>query len=82
MIGNHDLLHFYLTDGHSRRSLSWIQRIAAAIGVAKGIQFLHTGIVPGIFSNDIKITDVLLDQNLVPKISSYNLPLLSNMGKV
>lgn len=65
-----------------RQKLSWAQRIAAATGVAKGIQFLHTGIVPGIFANNIKITDVLMDQNLVAKISSYNLPLLSdNMEK-
>lgn len=66
-----------------RQKLTWAQRIAAATGVAKGVQFLHTGIVPGLFSNNIKITDVLLDQNLVAKISSYNLPLLSdNMEKV
>lgn len=44
--------------------------------VAKGIQFLHTGIVPGIFSNNVKITDVLLDPSLHVKLSSYNLPLL------
>ncbi|KAF3682912.1 putative vacuolar protein sorting-associated protein 9A-like [Capsicum annuum] len=37
--------------------------MSAAIGIAKGIQLLHTGIVPGIFSNQLKITDVLLDQN-------------------
>jgi len=71
-----------LADEHARKSFSWTQRIGAAIGVAKGIQFLHTGIVPGVYSNDLKIEDVLLDQNLVAKISSYHLPLLSNMGKV
>ncbi|XP_057778856.1 probable inactive leucine-rich repeat receptor-like protein kinase At3g03770 [Salvia miltiorrhiza] len=70
------------TSERRRQKLSWAQRIAAATGVAKGIQFLHTGIVPGVFANNIKITDVLLDQNLVAKISSYNLPLLSdNMEK-
>ncbi|KAK6942457.1 Serine-threonine/tyrosine-protein kinase, catalytic domain [Dillenia turbinata] len=64
------------------RVLSWTQRISAAIGVVKGIQFLHTGIVPGVYANNLKITDVLLDQNLVAKISSYNLPLLAeNLGK-
>lgn len=71
-----------MTDRHYRKSLTWTQRIEAAIGVAKGIQFLHTEIVPGVYSNNIKITDVLLDQNFVAKISGYNLPLLSNMGKV
>jgi len=71
-----------LADENAKKCLSWTQRIGAAIGVAKGIQFLHTGIVPGVYSNDLKIEDVLMDQNLVAKISSYHLPLLSNMGKV
>ncbi|KAF6174760.1 hypothetical protein GIB67_031284 [Kingdonia uniflora] len=72
-----------ISDGVAGQVHTWIQRIAAAIGVAKGIQFLHTGIVPGVFSNNLKITDILLDQNLVTKISSYNLPLLTeNMKKV
>ncbi|KAL5154589.1 putative inactive leucine-rich repeat receptor-like protein kinase [Glycine soja] len=75
-------LRNWISDEHARKSFSWTQRIGAAIGVAKGIQFLHTGIVPGVYSNDLKIEDVLLDQNLVAKISSYHLPLLSNMGKV
>ncbi|XVF24592.1 hypothetical protein REPUB_Repub13aG0141000 [Reevesia pubescens] len=63
--------------GLAGQRLNWTQRIAAAIGIAKGIQFLHTGILPGVFSNNLKITDVMLDQNLHVKISSYNLPLLA-----
>ncbi|CDP12665.1 unnamed protein product [Coffea canephora] len=75
-------LRSWISDRRARSKLNWTQRIAAAIGVAKGIQFLHTGIVPGIFPNYLKITDVLLDQNLVAKVSSYNLPLLAeHMGK-
>lgn len=63
--------------------LTWVQRIAAAIGIVKGVQFLHTGIVPGVFSNNLKITDVLLDENFHVKINSYNLPLLAEArGKV
>ncbi|KAJ6697224.1 hypothetical protein OIU85_003577 [Salix viminalis] len=74
---------YWISGGHVRQNFHWTHRIAAAIGVAKGIQFLHTGIVPGVYSNNLKITDVLLDQNLVAKISSYNLPLLAeNKGMV
>lgn len=69
------------SDKHAKRRLTWTQRIAAAIGVAKGIQFLYTGIVPGIFSNNLKITDILLDQNFVAKICSYNLPILDENVK-
>ncbi|KZV15180.1 hypothetical protein F511_33666 [Dorcoceras hygrometricum] len=68
-------LRSWISDKQVSRKLTWAQRIAAATGVAKGIQFLHTGIMPGVFSNNLKITDVLLDQNLVAKISSQNLPL-------
>eukprot|EP01018_Ginkgo_biloba_P011195 Gb_27461 [translate_table: standard] len=60
----------------SEEVLTWSQRLAVVIGVAKGIHFLHTGVVPGIFHNDLKITNVLLDQNLVAKVSGYRLPLL------
>ncbi|WCJ43577.1 Leucine-rich repeat protein kinase family protein [Euphorbia peplus] len=76
-------LRSWISDEHTRQKLNWAQRIAAAVGVAKGLQFLHTGIVPGVYSNHLKMTDVLLDHNLVAKISSYNLPLLAEyMGKV
>uniref|UniRef100_A0A5B7C655 Protein kinase domain-containing protein n=1 Tax=Davidia involucrata TaxID=16924 RepID=A0A5B7C655_DAVIN len=64
------------------QKFTWTQRMAAAIGIAKGIQFLHTGTVPGVFSNNLKITDVLLDHTLHVKISSYNLPLLAENRKL
>lgn len=63
--------------GIPENKLKWPQRIGAAIGVARGIQFLHTGIVPGVFPNNLKITDVLLDHDLLVKLCSYNLPLLT-----
>ncbi|KAK7283960.1 hypothetical protein RIF29_13710 [Crotalaria pallida] len=68
--------------GSCGEKLSWTQRIAAAIGVVKGMQFLHTGIVPGLYSNNLKITDTLLDNNLNVKINSYNLPLSAETKRV
>ncbi|KAL1352372.1 hypothetical protein AAHE18_06G161900 [Arachis hypogaea] len=75
-------LRSWISDGDTMKSMSWIQRLGAVTGIAKGVQFLHTGIVPGVYSNNINAEDVLLDQNLVAKICSYNLPLLSNIGKI
>ncbi|XP_016476293.1 putative inactive leucine-rich repeat receptor-like protein kinase At3g03770 [Nicotiana tabacum] len=71
-----------ISEANSAQKFTWTQRMGAALGIAKGIQFLHTGIVPGIFSNQLKITDVLLDQNLHVKISKYNLPLLTENKKM
>lgn len=42
------------------------------MGIAKGIQYLHTG---GVTGNDIKLENVLLDETLTARISSYNISL-------
>ncbi|KAF7008571.1 hypothetical protein CFC21_023300 [Triticum aestivum] len=70
-----------ISQGTQGRRLSWGQRISTTIGVAKGIQFLHGGIIPGLFANNLKITNILMDQNQVPKIGSYNIPILSETMK-
>uniref|UniRef100_A0A804M5C8 Protein kinase domain-containing protein n=1 Tax=Zea mays TaxID=4577 RepID=A0A804M5C8_MAIZE len=66
-----------ISQGTEGCRLTWSQRISAAIGVAKGIQFLHGGIIPGLVGNDLRITNVLVDQNHVAKIGSYNIPILA-----
>ncbi|KAL4366891.1 hypothetical protein GQ457_05G032790 [Hibiscus cannabinus] len=71
-----------ISEGVARQRLNWAQRITGAIGIAKGIQFLHTGMIPGVFSNNLKITDVLLDHNFHVKICSYNLPLVAENGGI
>lgn len=54
--------------------LKWPQRMTAVIGVARGIQFLHTVTTPGIYGNDLKMENILLDHTLTAKIQNYNLP--------
>ncbi|KAL6983531.1 hypothetical protein U1Q18_016917 [Sarracenia purpurea var. burkii] len=73
-------LRDHLTDWRKREYLKWPQRMGITIGIARGIQFLHTGIVPGVFGNDLKIDNILLDDSLTARISSYNIPLPSKVG--
>ncbi|CAN0924158.1 Probable LRR receptor-like serine/threonine-protein kinase At1g14390 [Linum grandiflorum] len=70
----------YLTDRRKKEVLKWPQRMAITMGVARGIHFLHTGVAPGIFGNDLKIENVLLDESLTAKLSNYTLPLPSKVG--
>ncbi|XP_062212649.1 probable inactive leucine-rich repeat receptor-like protein kinase At3g03770 [Phragmites australis] len=70
-----------ISQGTEGCKLTWAQRISAAIGVTKGIQFLHGGIIPGIVGNNLRITNILLDQNHVAKIGSYNIPILAEAVK-
>ncbi|PKA64498.1 putative LRR receptor-like serine/threonine-protein kinase [Apostasia shenzhenica] len=67
-------LRSHLTEWRKREMLKWQQRVTAVIGVARGIQFLHTVTVPGIVGNDLNIENILLDETLTAKISNYNLP--------
>ncbi|XP_006650708.1 probable inactive leucine-rich repeat receptor-like protein kinase At3g03770 [Oryza brachyantha] len=70
-----------ISQGTEGRKLTWAQRISAATGIANGIQFLHAGMMPGLFGNNLKINNILLDQNHVAKISSYNIPILGEAMK-
>ncbi|XP_061362914.1 probable LRR receptor-like serine/threonine-protein kinase At1g14390 [Gastrolobium bilobum] len=49
-------------------------------GIARGIQFLHTGVNPGLFGNNIKIENILLDDSLNAKVSGYNISFTSKGG--
>ncbi|WCJ19150.1 Leucine-rich repeat protein kinase family protein [Euphorbia peplus] len=59
--------------GHAGKRMNWKQRIGAAIGVAKGIQFLQTLTVHVTLdsSNSLKITDVLVDHDLHVKVCTF-----------
>ncbi|XP_048226394.1 probable LRR receptor-like serine/threonine-protein kinase At1g14390 [Ricinus communis] len=70
----------YLTDRRKKDILKWPQRMSITVGVARGIQFLHTGVAPGIFGNNIKIENVLLDESLTAKLSNYTIPMPSKVG--
>ncbi|KAL5553915.1 hypothetical protein UlMin_041316 [Ulmus minor] len=76
---SNETLSNYVTDWRKKEMLKWPQRMAITIGVARGVQYLHTGIAPGIFGNNLKIDKILLDESLNAKISSYDIPLPSKI---
>lgn len=58
--------------------LKWPQRMAISIGIARGVHFLHTGVAPGIFGNNLNIEKIILDDCLNAKVSGYSIPLPSS----
>ncbi|CAJ2647875.1 unnamed protein product [Trifolium pratense] len=68
-------LRIHLTD-----MLKWKQRMTIMIGIGRGIQYLHRGVNHGIFGNNLKIENILLDNNLNPKVSGYSIPFPSKNG--
>ncbi|GAB2214088.1 hypothetical protein Droror1_Dr00018424 [Drosera rotundifolia] len=74
-------LRDHLTDWRRKDVLKWPQRMTISLGIAKGLHFLHAGMSPGIFGNNLKIENILLDETLTPKLSKYRIPLPAKAGK-
>ena len=53
--------------------LDWPARQKIGVGIARGLGFLHEESTIKIGHRDIKSTNVLLDQDLNPKISDFGL---------
>ncbi|KAE8676128.1 putative receptor-like protein kinase [Hibiscus syriacus] len=62
--------------------LAWDKLLGIAIGIARGLEYLHRGCSTRILHLDIKPHNVLLDENFCPKISDFGLSKLCPKGSV
>ncbi|KAJ3675603.1 hypothetical protein LUZ60_004645 [Juncus effusus] len=73
------LIYEYMSHGSLTNYLfgeskpSWSKRVQIAISIARGIRYLHEECDAQIIHRDIKPHNILLDQNIVPKISDFGL---------
>ncbi|BFG21141.1 hypothetical protein CerSpe_074150 [Prunus speciosa] len=67
-------LQDFISPADSKNSfLGWEKLHDIAVGIAKGIEYLHQGCDQRILHFDIKPHNVLLDHNFTPKISDFGL---------
>ncbi|XP_068666608.1 LEAF RUST 10 DISEASE-RESISTANCEUS RECEPTOR-LIKE PROTEIN KINASE-like 2.4 [Aristolochia californica] len=63
------------------KSLSWEKIHEIALGIARGLEYMHRGCDMRILHFDIKPHNILLDENFIPKISDFGLAKMSPAGK-
>ncbi|KAL2528468.1 Protein kinase superfamily protein [Forsythia ovata] len=68
-----DSLEKFISSGNQKSTLGWEKLQQIAIGVAKGIEYLHQGCNQRILHFDIKPHNILLDHSFNPKVSDFGL---------
>uniref|UniRef100_A0A7C9EFI1 non-specific serine/threonine protein kinase n=1 Tax=Opuntia streptacantha TaxID=393608 RepID=A0A7C9EFI1_OPUST len=70
---NGSLDRFIYDGGSNERSLSLEDLFPIAVGIARGLEYLHQGCNTRILHFDIKPHNILLDESFCPKISDFGL---------
>ena len=64
---------YYHADDAKRKLLGWSKRFEIILGIARGLLYLHEDSRVRIIHRDMKASNVLLDRNMVPKISDFGI---------
>ncbi|MQM21257.1 hypothetical protein Taro_054293 [Colocasia esculenta] len=70
---NESLEKYIFPEDRRGPPLGWTKLHEIAVGIARGIEYLHQGCDQRILHFDIKPHNILLDHNLTPKISDFGL---------
>ncbi|CAN6205637.1 unnamed protein product [Urochloa humidicola] len=69
-----------LFDDSKRNALNWEQQYNIILGIAKGILYLHEDSSMRIIHRDLKANNILLDDDMEPKIADFGLARLLGEG--
>ncbi|KAL6511133.1 hypothetical protein OROGR_022257 [Orobanche gracilis] len=71
--GSLDKWLFDIVENSNNSGRIWQQKVDIALGVARGLAYLHSECQKCITHGNLKLENVLLDENLVPKLTDFGL---------
>ncbi|XP_023750920.1 putative receptor protein kinase ZmPK1 [Lactuca sativa] len=86
--GKHRLVVYeYMENGSlatclNSNKLDWGMKLEIAIGIAKGLAYLHEECLEWVLHCDVKPDNVLLDANYCPKVADFGLSKLFDRGSI
>ncbi|KAM5588473.1 G-type lectin S-receptor-like serine/threonine-protein kinase B120 [Rosa sericea] len=66
-------LDFFLFDATKQAQLNWSKRFLIIEGIARGLLYLHRDSRLRIIHRDLKASNILLDEDMIPKISDFGM---------
>ncbi|RWR86148.1 putative receptor protein kinase ZmPK1 [Cinnamomum micranthum f. kanehirae] len=73
--------HLFSNEGtNPANALGWNERFKIAVGMAKGLAYLHHECLEWVVHCDVKPENILLDKDFEPKIADFGLAKLSQRG--
>ncbi|XP_074272100.1 G-type lectin S-receptor-like serine/threonine-protein kinase At1g11410 [Silene latifolia] len=66
-------LDSFMFKEENKSSLDWMKRVDIIMGIARGMLYLHQDSRLKIIHRDLKASNILLDKDMVPKISDFGM---------
>ena len=72
----------YTVRAPDKKPLDWNTRMKIALGIARGLKYLHHKVKPPVIYRDLKLANILLGEGFHPKLSDFGIAVFGDKTHV